>query len=130
MRLRVVLERVDTFDCGEVRETFGLLVLIDSSQRIESIFTPADAAAARVNGGTGLLCVIVGASRESFSVNEGITSVEADAVPLFNFVRERRLYGVWEESDDGGRTATGLMICIFEEDRLSLLLLEFVERVV
>ena len=92
-------------DDDEDEEDWGLLlVLIDSSEMNESIFTPADAAAARVKGGTGLVC---GVSRESFSVNDGITSVEG--FELFNLFRERRLYELQVESVDGGRTATGLI---------------------
>ena len=62
--------------------------MIDSSEIIESIFTPADAAAARVKGGTGLACG--GVSRESLSVNDGITSMAFEWA-FFNFVRDRRL---------------------------------------
>jgi hypothetical protein len=72
---------------------------------IESILTPADAAAARVKGGTGFCC---GVSNESLSVNDGITSIEL--FELFNLVRDRKLYEEFEvESVDGGRTATGLI---------------------
>jgi hypothetical protein len=71
-----------------------LVVLIDSSGINESILTPADAAAARVKGGTGLCCCITGVSKESFSVNDGSTSIELFGLEFFNFVRDRRLYGV------------------------------------
>ena len=64
-------------------------VLVASSDRTDSTLTPADAAAARVKGGTGL-CWMSGVSRESFSVNEGITSA-LFALEFFNLVRDRRL---------------------------------------
>ena len=126
------------FDCEELwRNLLVLLLLllllllltfVDSSATArESIFRPADAAAARVKGGTGFCCVIIeGASSESFSVNDGITSV---AFAFFNFVRERRLYEFCAASDDG-RTATGLKICMFADDGSSFVVRFEVERVV